>query len=168
MEKIIHYCWFGDNPLPKLAEKCIKSWKKHLPDFKIMKWSEENVDLNECAFIKGAYENKKWAFVADYVRAKVLNEYGGIYFDTDMEVTKDISHLLEDETFLGVEDSGFVAVGVWFEKNKNSFLSNELLKKYRSMKEFNVEKVSDISIPKMISEILEPCGLKKDYKKYKL
>lgn len=161
MEKIIHYCWFGDNPLPKLAEKCIKSWKKHLPDFKIMKWSEENVDLNECAFIKGAYENKKWAFVADYVRAKVLNEYGGIYFDTDMEVTKDISHLLEDETFLGVEDSGFVAVGVWFEKNKNSFLSNELLKKYRSMKEFNVEKVSDISIPKMISEILEPCGLKK-------
>ena len=121
MEKIIHYCWFGDKPLPKLAKKCIKSWEKFLPDFKIMKWSEENVDLNECAFIKEAYDAKKFAFVADYARTKALNEYGGIYFDTDMEITKDISNLLNDETFLGEEDTGYVAVGVWFEKNKNSF-----------------------------------------------
>lgn len=161
MEKIIHYCWFGDNPLPKLAKKCIKSWQKFLPEYKIMKWSEENVDLEECPFIKGAYENKKWAFVADYVRAKVLNEYGGIYFDTDMEITKNISNLLQDQTFLGIEDSGYVAVGVWYEKEKKSFLSSELLKKYRGMEKFDVEKVVDISIPKMISEILEPCGLKK-------
>lgn len=161
MEKIIHYCWFGDKPLPKLAKKCIKSWKKFLPDYKIMKWSEENVDLKECPFIEGAYENKKWAFVADYARTKALNEYGGIYFDTDMEITKDISKLLENKTFLGVEDSGYVAVGVWFEKEKKSFLTEELLKKYRSFKEFDVEKITELSIPKMISEILEPYGLKK-------
>ena len=76
MKKYIHYCWFGDKPLPKLAKKCIESWKKYLPDYEIIKWSEDNVDLEECPFIKGAYENKKWAFVADYARTKALNEMG--------------------------------------------------------------------------------------------
>ena len=127
MEKIIHYCWFGGKPLPKLAKKCLKSWKKYLPDYKIMKWSEENVDLDECPFIRQAYDAKKYAFVADYVRTKALKEYGGIYFDTDMEVTKDISNLLNDNTFLGVEDTGYVAVGVWFESDKNAYLPTELL-----------------------------------------
>lgn len=164
MEKIIHYCWFGNKPLPKLAEKCIKSWKKFLPEYKIMKWTEQNVNLDECSFIKGAYESKKWAFVADYVRAKVLKEYGGIYFDTDMEITKDISNLLEKETFLGVEDSGFVAVGVWHEKEKNSFLTTELLKKYNEIEKFEIDKMTEVSIPKIITAILSPYGLKKGSK----
>ena len=156
--KYIHYCWFGDKPLPKLAKKCIKSWKKFLPDYKIIKWSEENVNLDECPFIREAYNNKKWAFVADYARTKALNEMGGIYFDTDMEVTKDISKFLDNETFLGVEDTGYVAVGVWFEKNNQSFLTTELLKKYRSFKGFEVNKISELSIPKLISEILNKYG----------
>lgn len=158
--KYIHYCWFGDKPIPKLAKKCIKSWERFLPDYKIIKWSEDNVDLNECSFIKEAYDNKKWAFVSDYVRTKALNEMGGIYFDTDMEVTKDISLLLNNETFLGVEDTGFVAVGVWYEKHKNSFLTTELLKKYKSLNGFDVDKMSELSIPKLISEILNKYGFK--------
>lgn len=161
MSKIIHYCWFGGAPLPKLAKKCIKSWEKYLPDYKIMKWTEENVDLEECPFIKGAYENKKWAFVADYVRAKALTEHGGIYFDTDMEVTKDISKLLEDKTFLGVEDSGYVAVGVWYEKEKNAYLPTQLLKKYQSLGSFDADNLGELSIPKMISAILDEDGFKK-------
>ena len=120
MTKYIHYCWFGDKPLPKLAKKCIESWKKYLPDYEIIKWSEENVDLEECPFIKEAYDNKKWAFVADYARTKALKEMGGIYFDTDMEITKKIDHLFNCNTFLGIEDTGFVAVGVWYEKNKEA------------------------------------------------
>lgn len=159
MEKYIHYCWFGDKSLPKLAEKCIKSWEKFLPDFKIMKWSEENVDLEECPFIKEAYANKKWAFVADYVRAKVLKEYGGIYFDTDMEVTKDISTLLDTTTFLGIEDSGYVAVGVWYEKKKDAYLPSLLCEKYKKMPSFPIEDMSSISIPILISGILNPLGL---------
>ena len=93
MEKIIHYCWFGPRPLGKLEKKCLKSWKKHFPNYKIMKWSEENVDLEECEFIRDAYANKKWAYVADYARTKALYEYGGIYFDTDMEVIKNMDEL---------------------------------------------------------------------------
>ncbi len=168
MTKYIHYCWFGDKPLPKLAKKCIKSWEKFLPDYKIIKWSEENVDLNECIFIKEAYENKKWAFVADYVRTKVLNEMGGIYFDTDMEVTKNISELLKKDTFLGVEDTGYVAVGVWFEKQKNSFLTSELLKEYRSLDKFDVSKMGEFSIPKLISKILDNYGFKKGSKEIQI
>ena len=166
MNKIIHYCWFGGKPLPKLAEKCIKSWKKYLPDYEIILWNENNTDLNECTFIKEAYENKKWAFVADYVRTKALKEMGGIYFDTDMEVTKDISHLFDCDTFLGIEDTGFVAVGVWYEKNKNALLPTKLYEKYQSMTSFPMDKLSEISIPKLISQILEDYGL--EYKSKKI
>lgn len=163
MQKIIHYCWFGDKPLSKMAKKCIKSWEKFLPDYKIMFWSEKNVNFNECAFIKGAYENKKWAFVADYIRAKALAEYGGIYFDTDMEIIKNIDFLINNEktnTFLGLEDSGYVAVGVWYEKNTNAFLPSELLKKYRGIKKFDVNKMTEFTIPKLISNILNKKNLK--------
>lgn len=165
MKKYIHYCWFGDKPFPKLAEKCLKSWKKYLPDFEIMKWSEENLDLNECPFVKEAYENKKWAFVADYARAKALKEYGGIYFDTDMEVIKNIESLFEHKTFLGVEDTGYVAVGVWYESKKNAFLPSELLKVYQGMDGFNVEKMSEFAIPKLLSNILVDFGFKHGLKK---
>lgn len=165
MKKYIHYCWFGNKPFPKLAEKCLKSWQKFLPDFEIMKWSEENVDLDECPFIREAYDNKKWAFVADYARAKALKEYGGIYFDTDMEVIKDISNLLEKgNTFLGIEDTGYVAVGVWYEKESGALLPTKLLNIYQSISHFNTEEMSEYAIPKLLSSILDPLGLKKGSK----
>lgn len=159
-KKYIHYCWFGDNKISKLGKKCIESWKKFLPDYEIIKWDESNSDLEECEFVKGAYKAKKWAFVADYVRTKAINEYGGIYFDTDMEVTKDISDLLNKESFLGVEDSGAIACGVWYEKNPKEFLSSKLLEKYRSIKEFDVKNMSKYSIPNLITEILLKHGFK--------
>ena len=161
-KKYIHYCWFGDKPLPKLAKKCIESWKKFLPDYEIIKWNEENVDLEECPFVKGAYENKKWAFVADYARTKALNEMGGIYFDTDMEVTKNIDALLEKGSFLGIEDTGNVNSAVWYEKEPKGFLSTELLKKYQSFESFDPSNVSNISIPLLITEILTDIGFEKN------
>lgn len=161
MKKYIHYCWFGDKPFPKLGQKCLESWKRYLPDYEIIKWSEENVNLNECPFIKEAYENKKWAFVADYARAKALKEYGGIYFDTDMEVVKDISNLLnKGNTFLGVEDTGYINAAVWYEKEANGILPTKLLNVYQSMKHFNVENVSEFAIPILLSKILKDLGLK--------
>ncbi len=169
MKKYIHYCWFGDKPFPKLAEKCLKSWQKYLPDFTIMKWSEENVDLDECPFVKEAYENKKWAFVADYARAKALKEYGGIYFDTDMEVIKDITKLLETgNTFLGIEDTGYVAVGVWYENKENALLPTKLLETYQAIPHFDVENISNYAIPKLLSSILDPLGLKKGSKEIQI
>lgn len=165
MKKYIHYCWFGPKSLPKLAKKCIASWKKYLPDYEIIKWSEENVNLDECKFIRDAYDNKMWAFVADYARTKALNEMGGIYFDTDVEITKNIDDLLEKGSFLGVEDSGKVNSAVWYEKNKGGYLSTELLKKYRSFTKFTKEDSTKVTIPILITNILKEIGYNNKNKK---
>jgi FkbM family methyltransferase len=101
--KTIHYCWFGNNPMSETIIKCIDSWKKKLPDYTFQKWSEENYDI-EHPFALAAYENKSWAFLADYVRFDVIYKYGGIYLDTDMLVLKSLNPLLENECFLGYED----------------------------------------------------------------
>ncbi|MEG2379497.1 MAG: glycosyltransferase [Bacilli bacterium] len=155
MEKIIHYCWFGPKPLPKLAKKCIKSWEKYLPDYKIIKWSEDNVDLFENQFIKSAYENKKWAFVADYVRTKVLYEMGGIYLDTDMEIIKPINELLDTDFVIGVEDSGYIAAGIIISKEKKNKYLKKMLDLYKTMKiEENMD-FFQISIPKILSRIFK-------------
>lgn len=101
--KIIHYCWFGENPLPALAIKCIDSWRKYFPDYEIVEWNEENFDINACAYVKEAYQAKKWAFVSDYARFKILYEQGGIYFDTDVEVIKSMEELVNRGPFMGCE-----------------------------------------------------------------
>lgn len=158
MKKYIHYCWFGGKPLSKLTKKCIKSWKKYLPDYEIIEWNESNVDLEECPFIKEAYENKKWAFVADYARTKAIYEMGGIYFDTDMIITKDISFLLDKETFLGVEDSMMVNAAVWGTSKPKTDLAKKILDFYRSQKHFDVDNIYKISIPRIITRILNEYG----------
>ena len=155
MKKYIHYCWFGGKKLPKLAQKCIKSWKKFLPDFEIIRWDESNVDLDDCKFIRDAYDSKKWAFVADYVRTKALCEYGGIYFDTDMEITKNIDFLFENKTFLGVEDSGKIAVGVWYEKNPHSYLPTKLLNYYKQCDGFDSDNAFAFSIPNIMTKLID-------------
>ena len=101
--KIIHYCWFGGNPLPELAQKCIESWKKYCPDYEIKRWDENNFDVNCCDYVCEAYEAKKWAFVSDYARFKILYENGGVYFDTDVELIKNIDDILEKGSFVGLE-----------------------------------------------------------------
>ena len=155
MKKYIHYCWFGEKPLPKIEKKRKKRKKKYLPDYEIMLWNEKNTNLDECVFIKEAYENKKWAFVADYVRTKAMYEYGGIYFDTDMEIIKPIDDLLNSENgFLGVEDSHMIACGVWYEPKPKSYLSKKMLEFYKSQEYFDIDNMYKISIPRIISSIL--------------
>ena len=100
--KIIHYCWFGKNPLPDLANKCIATWKKYCPDYKIIGWNETNFDVECCDYVRESYQAKKWAFVSDYCRFWVLYNYGGIYLDTDVELIKSIDNL--PDTFVGFEN----------------------------------------------------------------
>lgn len=101
--KIIHYCWFGGNPLPPLAEKCIASWQKFCPDYEIKRWDESNFDVNCCDYVKEAYAAKKWAFVSDYARFQILYAQGGLYFDTDVELIKPIDDIVATGGFLGIE-----------------------------------------------------------------
>jgi len=101
--KIIHYCWFGGKPLPKLAEKCIASWKKYCPDYEIKRWDETNFDVHCNKYVEQAYEAKKWAFVSDFARLSALVKEGGIYLDTDVELLSSLTPCLESDAFLGFE-----------------------------------------------------------------
>ena len=101
--KVIHYCWFGRNPLPKSAKKCIASWKKYLSDYEIKEWNEGNFDVNIIPYTHDAYEAKKYAFVSDYARFWILYNYGGVYFDTDVEVIRPMDALIEKGAFMGWE-----------------------------------------------------------------
>ncbi|WP_232526823.1 glycosyltransferase family 32 protein [Marinilabilia rubra] len=102
--KIIHYCWFGGNPHNDLIKRCINSWKKFLPDYKIIEWNESNVDIFTNEFMSICYEEKKWAYVADYARLLALRDYGGIYLDTDMEVIKPFPEKFREYEFLAGEE----------------------------------------------------------------
>lgn len=101
--KVIHYCWFGGNPLPESAIKCIESWKKYCPNYEIIEWNESNFDLNCCDYVKEAYQAQKWAFVSDYARFWILFNHGGLYFDTDVELIRPIEDLVEKGSFMGEE-----------------------------------------------------------------
>ena len=102
--KVIHYCWFGRNPLPPFAVKCIESWKKFLPGYEIKEWNEDNFDVNIIPYTQEAYEARKYAFVSDYARFYILYHHGGIYFDTDVEVIKSIDDIIERGAFMGCEN----------------------------------------------------------------
>ena len=101
--KIIHYCWFGRGPLSELAQKCITSWKKYLPDYEIKELNEDNFDVNIIPYTAEAYKAKKYAFVSDYARFWILYKYGGVYFDTDVEVLRPIDDIIYKGNFMGFE-----------------------------------------------------------------
>ena len=110
--KVIHYCWFGKNPLPNMAIKCIESWKKYCPDYVIKEWNEDTFDIESVTYVKQAYENRKWAFVSDYVRLYALVNEGGIYMDTDVELIKSLDMFLDLEAFSGFESTGNIPTGL--------------------------------------------------------
>ncbi len=103
LPKIIHYCWFGRQPLPPLAKKCIASWRRYLPDYQIKEWNEDNFDVNIIPYTRQAYEAGKYAYVSDYARFWILYHEGGLYFDTDVEVIKPIDDIIGRGPFMGIE-----------------------------------------------------------------
>ncbi len=147
--KIIHYCWFGKNKKSKEIIDCINSWKKFLPDYEFIEWNEINSDLNH-NFVKYFYQKKKWAFVADYVRLKVLSDYGGIYLDTDMLLVKNLDPLLDCEFFFGAENDDYISAGVIGAQKNNIFINN-CLQMYNDIN--YTKEITDITIPKIITAL---------------
>jgi hypothetical protein len=134
--KIIHYCWFGGKPLPKNAQKCIHSWEKNLPDYEIKRWDESNFNVNIIPYVKEAYSVGKYAFVSDYARFWILYHYGGVYFDTDVEVLKPIDDIVQKGNFMGVEQQDentiTVAPGLGLAVEKKNILLKELMEIYHT------------------------------------
>jgi mannosyltransferase OCH1-like enzyme len=124
--KIIHYCWFGKNPHNEMLIQCLKGWRVHLPDYKIIEWNEENFDININPYVKEAYNANKFAFVSDYVRLFVLNKYGGIYLDTDVEVIRNIDSFLVHPAFSGFEDERKIQTAIIGSSQKNEWIKAHL------------------------------------------
>ncbi|MDE6401721.1 MAG: glycosyl transferase, partial [Clostridiales bacterium] len=159
--KTLHYCWFGGNPLPKSAVEYMKSWEKFCPDFEIKRWDETNFDVESVPFVKEAYAAKKYAFVADYVRTLALYNEGGLYVDTDVEFIKPIDDLTET-SFMGFENPEVVAPGlILYACEPKHEIYGKILDHYNNLK-FDDSIKSQISSPKIYTEILERFGLKKD------
>lgn len=135
--KIIHYVWVGGNPLTPLAERCIESWKKYCPDYEIKRWDETTFDINSNKYCKQAYESKRWAFVSDYIRLKVLYEYGGVYMDTDVEVIKPLDAFLNHPAFSGFEDDQHIPTGIIASEKGNKWIERQL--KYYDNRNFILE-----------------------------
>ena len=127
--KIIHYCWFGRGEKPELALKCIESWKKYLPDYELKEWNEDNFDITQNQYVREAYENRKFAFVTDYVRLYAIYTEGGVYMDTDVEVFGNFNKFLHHHAFSGFETDGNVPTGM-MAAEKGSLWAKELLDQY--------------------------------------
>lgn len=166
--KIIHYCWFGRNPLPSSAKRCINSWKKYLPDYEIKEWNEDNFDVNSIPYTRDAYAAKKYAFVSDYARFWVLYHYGGVYFDTDVEVIRPMDDFIAKGPFMGWEKPGStgvysIAPGLGLAANKEQPLYQEILHGFEHLNFYdeNGERNNYSMIP-LVTDLLTQKGLKKD------
>lgn len=128
----IHYCWFGKKELPDLYKRCIESWRRHCPEYRIVEWNEDTCDIGENLFAKQAYESGIYGFVPDYFRLKIIYEHGGVYLDTDVELIKNLDDLRYNEAFCGMQGPGEAALGLGFGAVKRHPVIGNLLKRYQT------------------------------------
>lgn len=132
--QIIHYCWFGGNEKPDKAQKCIESWSRFAPGYEIREWNEENIALEHCPqYVQDAYAAKKYAYVTDYVRLKVLYEYGGFYMDTDVELLKSLDPFRGDAGVIGFENDEFVNSGQMLAAEAGHPILAEMMARYHEI-----------------------------------
>ncbi len=158
--KTIHYCWFGNSKKSRLIKKCIKSWKQFCPDYEIIEWNETNFDIEICPYVKEAYKQKKWAYVSDYVRFYVLNKYGGVYLDTDVEIIKSIDGLRKKGSFAGFSSDKIVGTGLILCCEKDNWLCKEVIDSYKNQHFINDDPSKILAIGRRVTAILEEHGLK--------
>lgn len=130
--KKIHYIWFGRGEKSELIQKCMQTTKDMLPDWEIIEWNEDNYDINSCAYMKEAYEQKKYAFASDYARFDLLYKYGGVYLDTDVELLKAFpDSFLNNKGFTGVESNNKIAPGLVFACEVGNPIVKEIIEMYQ-------------------------------------
>lgn len=149
-----------------MAEKCLASWRKFLPDYEIRCWDEANFDVNAHPYTRDAYAAGLYAFVSDYARFKILYEHGGVYFDTDVEVIRPLDDVIDEGPFMGLENDGVkgsiaVAPGLGLAAESGMPLYSEILERYDNMPFFDRDgNRSAYSMIPMVTELLLSKGLK--------
>lgn len=170
--KKIHYCWFGGNPESEAIKECISSWKKYCPDYEIIRWDENNYDINRCKYMADAYKEKKWAFVSDYARLDIIYQEGGIYLDTDVEVIKSFDNLLDEKMFCGFESRDPIGIkknhpieysinlGLGYGAEKGHPLLKEMMDLYKNLSFYNKDgSLNLIACPRYQTIVLKRHGL---------
>ena len=157
--KTIHYCWFGRNDKPKLAKKCIASWEQYCPDYNIIEWNEDNFDIDQHPYLRWCYENKKWAFLSDFARLLILEEHGGIYLDTDVEIIRPLDNLITLDAFFGFETEKYINTGQGFGCVPNHPVTTILADVYRQLKPDENGYYTIVSCPRLNTDALLPYGL---------
>lgn len=127
--KIIHYCWLSGEPIPDNLQKWMSTWRDKLPDWEFRLWDKSRFDINSVEWVRQAYEAKKYAFAADYIRQFAVYTYGGFYMDMDIEVVKNLDHLLHRPYVLGAETDYGIEAGV-FGAEKGSLIIKACLDWY--------------------------------------
>lgn len=143
--KIIHYCWFGGADKSKKIKECIESWHIKCQNYEIKEWNESNFNVNMNSYVKEAYENKKWAFVADYARLWIVYKYGGIYLDTDVELLDNLDKFLDYNSFFCFEKNDIIATGLGFGAKAGDALVKKLLDDYENEKFIDVDGNLDLT-----------------------
>lgn len=164
--KKIHYCWFGGKEKGKKEKACIASWKKFCPDFEILEWNENNFDLSDVPeFVKTAYENKNFAYVSDYVRLAVLYKHGGVYMDTDVEVIRNLSGLLNSSAFFGFEDKENISSALMSASEIGHPCIKAMMDVYEKASFFNEDGSKNMLACSIVNtQVLEQFGLNKNGK----
>ncbi len=163
--KIVHYCWFGGKEKPEQIQKCIESWHEHLVGYKFIEWNEATFDVDFNQYTKQAYESKKYAFVSDVARIIALQQYGGIYMDTDVEVLKPLDSILEYPCVLGFEVKNFVATS-FMACQPNHPLINLFINEYNGIQFYNQDGSINFSTNvTKLTDILTKKGLIRNNKK---
>lgn len=158
--KVIHYCWFGKNPIPEKYLRWMDSWSKYCPDYEIKLWNEDNYDVTKNKYMYEAYKAKKWGFVPDYARLDIIYNEGGVYFDTDVELIANIDDLLYQKGFAGFESDSYVAFGLGFGAVKGLPIIKELRDSYDSMSFIGADgSTSKIASPVYQTDVLKKHGL---------
>ena len=164
--KTIHYCWFGRGELTPLAKKCIASWRQFFPDYEIKEWNEDNFDVNCIPYTADAYKAEKYAFVSDYARFWVLYYFGGVYFDTDVEVIKPMDDVIEAGAFMGFEQLGAstaIAPGLGLAADPGMALYKAILDKYETMTFCLPDgSLNPYTMIPMVTDLLKEKGLRGD------
>lgn len=157
--KKIHYCWFGNNKKPRIVKECIETWKTFLPEYEIKEWNELNFNVNACDYVAQAYKEKKWAYVSDYARMKILEEEGGIYFDTDVEVLRPFPENLLNCSFSGIEEfSKLVSPGLVYACEPGDEVVQIMVSQYENSNFENTNIDDMLTINRRITAILDKYG----------
>lgn len=157
--KLIHYCWLSNDPVPQQMQAYIDTWHKIMPDYEFIKWDFTRFDKSSSIWVSEAFDNKKYAFAADYIRMYALYTMGGIYMDMDVEVLKSFDDLLNRSYFLCYERDANCPEVATFGVEKGCEWVRLMLDYYKDRHFINEDgSFNTLPLPQLTKKILEAHG----------